>query len=64
MISGRPVQIVHDNVHFSLTDRGVISETPGNDLERAAEQEFLSGFVRPFDLSRAPLLRVELLANR
>ncbi|HLP44298.1 MAG TPA: amino acid adenylation domain-containing protein, partial [Candidatus Kapabacteria bacterium] len=48
---GQPVQIIHDTVEFDLEYyEGDMSETL-----------VLGNFVRPFDLTRAPLLRVGLL---
>ncbi|MCX6580369.1 MAG: amino acid adenylation domain-containing protein [Candidatus Aminicenantes bacterium] len=50
-----PVQLIHRDVHFSI----------GN-YEAAIDEELekiMAEFVRPFDLSGAPLLRVNLLAR-
>ncbi|MFD3262299.1 amino acid adenylation domain-containing protein, partial [Paenibacillus lentus] len=49
-IDGVPVQKVHSNVHFALEEWTISSES---EVESAVRQ-----FVRPFDLSQAPLFRV------
>ncbi|MGD2085191.1 MAG: amino acid adenylation domain-containing protein [Candidatus Aminicenantes bacterium] len=76
MIEGKPVQRIHNyeevdfNIHYYdlSTDAGE-QETgdrsqrtgPGSDSRFSAVIRHLSsGFIRPFDLSRAPLLRVTL----
>ncbi|UCH95958.1 MAG: amino acid adenylation domain-containing protein, partial [Candidatus Aminicenantes bacterium] len=46
MVKDEPVQEIHENVEF--------------DLDLLDSQDFLKRFIRPFDLSRAPLLRVGL----
>jgi acyl carrier protein len=51
MVEDEPVQRVHDHVDFE------IEYLDGKD---EAKKEIMHGFVRPFDLSRAPLLRVAL----
>jgi amino acid adenylation domain-containing protein len=50
MIDGRPVQRIHDKVEFEIEY-----------YELAAED---NSFIRPFDLSKAPLLRVGLVKTR
>jgi fengycin family lipopeptide synthetase D/gramicidin S synthase 2/tyrocidine synthetase-3 len=50
---GQPVQRIHRDVDFDLE-----YDTPA---ESQSEVEFIKRFIRPFDLSRAPLLRVGLL---
>jgi hypothetical protein len=56
MIDDEPVQIIHDDVEFEL-------ETPDNNTNDTSNDEnsLVDGFVRPFDLSRAPLLRIGLI---
>ncbi|PYG87829.1 fengycin family lipopeptide synthetase D/tyrocidine synthetase-3 [Ruminiclostridium sufflavum DSM 19573] len=52
MIDGQPVQAVHDNIEFDI------------DLLEAGQAEMpelLREFVKPFDLSRAPLIRARLV---
>jgi amino acid adenylation domain-containing protein len=51
MKDGEPVQKVHEEVEFSIEDLNMQETNPPG----------LSGFIRPFDLSRAPLLRVGVL---
>jgi amino acid adenylation domain-containing protein len=52
LVEGEPVQKVHGEVDFQISRfRAEESEAP----------ELINGFIRPFDLSRAPLLRVGLI---
>ncbi|MCP5050993.1 MAG: amino acid adenylation domain-containing protein, partial [bacterium] len=53
MIDNQPVQKVHDHVDFEIE-----FESPGKEINSA-----LNTLVRPFDLSRAPLLRVGLIKS-
>ncbi|MEE4564544.1 amino acid adenylation domain-containing protein [Paenibacillus polymyxa] len=57
-INGEPVQSVHDEVEFELK---IHSLTSKEDIEEQQIETVLSEFVQPFDLSRAPLLRGELI---
>ncbi|MBP2656774.1 MAG: amino acid adenylation domain protein, partial [Firmicutes bacterium] len=50
-IDGEPVQIVHQEIEFTIDS---IAGTEDN------IQDMVSGFVRPFDLSKAPLFRIGL----
>jgi len=52
MIDGEPVQEIHEKVDFRIEHYYEVDE---NNLNRVIES-----FVRPFDLSRAPLIRVGL----
>ncbi|MCP5050991.1 MAG: amino acid adenylation domain-containing protein, partial [bacterium] len=52
MIDSRSVQRVHDHVEFTIELKAVNFEQPT-----------LRSFVRPFDLSRVPLLRIGLATN-
>ncbi|MCP4147477.1 MAG: AMP-binding protein, partial [bacterium] len=51
-----PVQVIHDAIEFTI-------ETYNIDSERAVEQsmQLRNDFFRPFDLTRAPLIRVALI---
>jgi amino acid adenylation domain-containing protein len=51
MINGEPVQWVHSKVQFNI-EYFNIPEAP---------DEIIKGFIRPFDLSQAPLLRIGLI---
>jgi len=51
---GKCVQIVADNVHVKL-DRAVSSSSD--------PEIFSAGFVKPFDLSRAPLMQTKLISH-
>ncbi|MDP4179622.1 MAG: amino acid adenylation domain-containing protein [Bacillota bacterium] len=53
MINDEPYQKVHEDVHFSLEYL---------DACEAEVSDVIKGFVRPFDLSKAPLLRVGLIS--
>ncbi|MCK4258700.1 MAG: non-ribosomal peptide synthase/polyketide synthase, partial [Halanaerobiales bacterium] len=52
LVEGEYVQRIHESVEFKITHRKVDI----SDLERIVEE-----FVQPFDLRKAPLLRVELV---
>ena len=52
MIDGEPVQRVHDQAEFSVSCKEASGETT---------EDLLREFIKPFDLSKAPLLRVELV---
>jgi len=58
MIQGDPVQRIHDNVNFEIEfheiNKDINKQIPG-------EKEIIRKFVRPFDLSRAPLMRAGLI---
>ena len=52
ILNGEPMQRVHDNVNFDVTTI---------ELEREDVENYLREFIRPFQLTQAPLLRVSLL---
>ncbi len=52
-----PVQIVHRNVNFEID----FMEAVGNKMPDDKVSEALSGFIRPFSLDKAPLVRVGLI---
>lgn len=52
MINGEPVQRVHKQAEFSVSYREAPEETTDN---------LLNDFIKPFDLSKAPLLRAGLM---
>ncbi|HYE55002.1 MAG TPA: amino acid adenylation domain-containing protein [Chitinophagaceae bacterium] len=54
MINEEPVQVVHEEFQFEL-------ETFHADRQQAAS--IIKSFIRPFDLSRAPLLRAGLIVS-
>ena len=56
MAAGEPVQRIHDEVEFKIETKN--SSTDYTDY--TDEKDNIQHFIRPFDLSRAPLLRVEL----
>jgi tyrocidine synthetase-3 len=51
-VKGEPVQIVHKNVNFHLEIM---------QAGKSQVQECIESFIRPFDLSKAPLFRVALI---
>jgi amino acid adenylation domain-containing protein len=53
LVGDEPVQVIHDRAPFQVEE----IKGGGNDV-----QEIISGFVRPFDLLRPPLMRVGLSA--
>jgi len=64
-IKGEPVQLIHDEVEFETGGCGAPGllnasgdHNPKNQELRA--KSYISSFIQPFDLSRAPLLRVSL----
>ncbi|UCH95358.1 MAG: amino acid adenylation domain-containing protein [Candidatus Aminicenantes bacterium] len=62
IVETEPVQKIHDTVEFEI---GYYETHPDNDSEdvnfMAYENRAVKNFVQAFDLSRAPLLRVELV---
>jgi len=64
IISGEVVQRVHEKVGFELE----VSEIEGPKGQKGPKgqelvEQIIKGFVRPFDLGTAPLLRVGLVSN-
>ncbi|MCP4217509.1 MAG: hypothetical protein GY765_22905, partial [bacterium] len=60
IINEKPVQRVRDNVDFTIDHYNLTSEnTEGTGVEPHGSRE--SNYIRPFDLSMAPLLRVGLV---
>jgi amino acid adenylation domain-containing protein len=53
LVAGEPVQRIHRSVDFNIEYLDRAKGTP--------EEASIRGFIRPFDLSRAPLLRVGLI---
>jgi len=52
LVDGSPVQKIAEKIVFSL---------PQSSLDGRTEEEIMEGFVKPFDLSVAPLLRAEVV---
>ncbi|MCP5108912.1 MAG: amino acid adenylation domain-containing protein, partial [bacterium] len=59
MVDHQPVQRVHDRAIFKITHIEAISGT--RPISGREIKDIIDGFVRPFKLSEAPLLRVGLL---
>jgi iturin family lipopeptide synthetase A len=55
LIHGEPVQEVHDEVEFEIEYLESAAQSP------QPASALISSFIRPFDLSRAPLMRVALI---
>jgi amino acid adenylation domain-containing protein len=59
LVKDEPVQRIHRQVNFNIEYYDVTGEAqPGN---RQRIEQVIDGFVRPFDLSKAPLMRVGLI---
>jgi amino acid adenylation domain-containing protein len=60
MIKEKPVQIIHNHVEFETCD---LSREANRQIGKPEEvtEIVIKNFIRPFDLSRAPLLRVGLV---
>ncbi|MGD2090555.1 MAG: amino acid adenylation domain-containing protein [Candidatus Aminicenantes bacterium] len=61
---GEPVQRVHDKVDFALQFYNISNEkisAPQEGISDEYVQELVKNFVKPFDLARAPLIRVGLI---
>jgi tyrocidine synthetase-3 len=56
MIADQPVQKIHDNVPFAVEYREI--SVNGRDRDQNDYASITGSFLRPFDLSQAPLLRV------
>ena len=54
IIDGKPIQRVHEQVEFKLDYYDPAAQG-------SSKEEVVKGFVRPFDLEKAPLLRVGLI---
>ncbi len=62
-IDGEPVQKVHEDAYFDIkyTDLEYKYRDKKNDISDEDISEHIKRFIGPFDLEKAPLLRVELL---
>nr|WP_159102356.1 non-ribosomal peptide synthetase [Caldalkalibacillus mannanilyticus] len=56
---GVPVQLIHELVEFSLEYMEV--HLPAIEVKQELIEGWLNGFIRPFDLTKAPLFRVKLV---
>jgi hypothetical protein len=52
MIAEEPVQRIHNGFDFSIGR---------HEMDEVEAEDIITGFTRPFDLSKAPLLRVNLV---
>jgi len=63
IIDDLPVQMVYDDVDFKISRSSTDGETTVPGAGETVLPAIVRDFIRPFDLSKAPLLRVELLKN-
>jgi len=61
MIDEEPVQKIHDEVEFKIEYYDLTTGGKDGKMGRWEAADIISSFVRPFDLSQAPLLRVGLI---
>ncbi|HEY0366999.1 MAG TPA: condensation domain-containing protein, partial [Pyrinomonadaceae bacterium] len=59
-VDGKPVQVISTSHEFKI-DTATVIELAKDEREPAARQLSLDEFRKPFDLGRAPLLRVKLI---
>ncbi|GAA0372815.1 non-ribosomal peptide synthase/polyketide synthase [Bacillus horti] len=63
MSDGVPVQSIHDSWTFTIEELDLeLDEHADEGTKKEKLEEHLAGFVRPFDLTKAPLVRVGLLS--
>jgi amino acid adenylation domain-containing protein len=60
-VNGEPMQKIHKQVVFSVEYADMRRKAKNEAEERARQEQWIRDFVRFFDLSKAPLLRVALL---
>jgi bacitracin synthase 1 len=63
IVENEPVQKIHEQVNFSIQpikEVKPVNSGTGDDISAAAEK-ILTDFVKPFDLSQAPILRAGLI---
>ncbi|MCP5047212.1 MAG: amino acid adenylation domain-containing protein [bacterium] len=63
MLKGRSIQKIHDKVEFAIQyyDFGTAPSAPDSTSLNDTANEIIQHFIRPFDLSRAPLIRVGII---
>jgi tyrocidine synthetase III len=61
MIENQPVQRIHDDMEFAMEYYTVENLKAGKGDRGEPVQEIIRGFVRPFDLKKAPLFRAGLI---
>ncbi|UCH93464.1 MAG: amino acid adenylation domain-containing protein [Candidatus Aminicenantes bacterium] len=62
-LHGQPVQRIHDDVEFKIAYDGSLVNCQGRGEVPSPikVEKIIKNFIRPFDLSQAPLLRLELI---
>ena len=58
LIEDEPVQIVHDTIDITLENLIIPEIAPGQEGFRGILDGIIKGFVKPFDLEKAPLMRM------
>ncbi|MCU0289644.1 MAG: condensation domain-containing protein, partial [Acidobacteria bacterium] len=63
LVAGAPVQRIHENVEFEIENLLEVFGSPGTFFQKGSwpPEAIIKSFIRPFDLSKAPLLRVGLM---
>jgi acyl carrier protein len=62
IVRGQPIQHVHNNVEFEIEYYDLAEEyTVGTEKKPFESKSYINNFIRPFDLSMAPLIHVGLL---
>ena len=60
MIKGEPVQVIQEGVEFAIEYYGE-EDKPDPKSQELRAKSYINHFIRPFNLSRAPLLRIGLI---
>ncbi|MDQ1353673.1 MAG: hypothetical protein QG657_3980, partial [Acidobacteriota bacterium] len=68
VIAGEPVQRIHDTLEFEIEYKNCNLSTDYTDYtdgrgDPAWSPDIIRSFIRPFDLSKAPLMRVSMVKN-
>jgi amino acid adenylation domain-containing protein len=61
VINGQPVQVIHEDAEFEIDYYDTAAENTANRREKTEIRGGIHQFIRPFDLSKRPLLRVGLI---
>jgi amino acid adenylation domain-containing protein len=63
--SGKPVQIIHEAVDFSIENMILDTQSPQHQTPNLEQEnqvkEIIKKFIKPFDINKAPLLRAALI---
>ena len=62
LLNGQPIQKIHDRMEFTITNHELNDESSkGTEADEKRKEKIVRDFVKPFDLSVPPLLRVGLI---